>query len=1136
MNWTDKQLQAITERDKNILVSAAAGSGKTAVLVERILRLIIEDNVDVDRILVVTFTKAAASEMKGKIVKAIKKEMSNNPQNAAVLRKQLEKMPLASISTFHSFALNLIKRYFYIIDINPNLKIADETQTVVMKDRAIDKVFETFFEENDESFIEFLKCYSSHKTEDKIKESLLSIYEKIMAMTNPFGWLQDSVKSIEGYRDYKTTKVFEYVKRDIAKNLREAVTIKSEMIQILDGVNAAKMAASQSMDLEYIKEVMAKADEEDYETVRSLLNDFKPKQLRPAGTEKDDYAIVKELIMAKNNKFKDKIKELKENYFSDTIENIFGEVCGTHEHMQTLEKILLAFDREYRLAKDDKKIMDFNDVEHFAIDILKNEEVAQECRNKFRYIFIDEYQDSNFLQEEIINKVKREDNLFMVGDIKQSIYRFRLAEPDIFKDKYQAYAQNQINSTKIDLNQNFRSKGLVIDAINGIFEKIMSGYDENAALYQGAKSKEGYDFPVEMVLIEEAAEELEDETLADMKKAEIEALATVKKIKEIVGKKYYDHKNDEVKELSYRDIVILMRSLNKWGETFKEVFEKNDIPVFLNSDSGYFDTVEIKLMTDLLDVIDNSSQDIPLLGVLKSRVFDYSVDELIEIRLIDKKIPYNRALKLYAQEGSDEALKEKCKGTLNKLREWKELSRYTDIESFVWEVMKESGIYFYAATMQGGKQRQLNLRTFLDKTADYSKFGDNSIYGLLRYFDRVKKKVDVGQASLASEEDDTVQITTIHKSKGLEYPVVILPRLSSRFNKDNEADIELHKDFGIGLSNVDLEKKVTKRTVLQNVIHMKKDEENLEEELRILYVAMTRAKDKLILMANVKNIEEYKGKVATDMISKGCFLDYIYPNMPKSCTREIHMDTMNLTQFIKEEGHTSSNRAIMQSFINKANESDELSSEVSRILDYRYPYQKEMETKSKYSVSELNNKEIYGYINRVKTPVFEKREGKIKGAALGTVYHTIMEHIDFEKALSHSTKYIEDKIKTMTDEEIITAKEADAVDVQKIDGFFKSDIGIRAAKNKSVKEQTFTMIYNKEGIDTMVQGIIDCYFEEDGELVLVDYKTNYITEGIEELYKDQLSLYKEALEKATDKKVKESWLYLFEKNEGIKLI
>lgn len=1158
MKWTTKQAEAIETRDKNILVSAAAGSGKTAVLVERILRLIIEEHIGVDELLVVTFTNAAASEMKGKIISAIRKKIEEHPEDALFLREQLGNMYKTSISTFHSFALDIIRKYFFVIDMEPNLKVGEQTQTVLMKTAVIDEVFEEEFACNDKAFIDFLNRYGSAKDEQQLKTELLTLYERIMAMPEPWQWLHEAIESVKKYENYQDTELFSIIKADIGSGIQNITDIKKSIGDILDDAGAVNMAKKQVQDAEYLSQIKSIFNRGEYDLAFETLKSFKSSQLRAGKDEKEAYESVKPYIKMRKKEFDDALLYIKKTYMKESFEDMFKKVADTYPQLCQMEKLLINFHKKYSGAKLDKGIMDFSDIEHYAMQILKNDSIAEECRQKYRYIFIDEYQDSNFLQEAIVDKVKRKDNLFMVGDVKQSIYRFRLAEPDIFKERYCNYEKGERNSVKIDLNMNFRSKAPIIESINSVFEKIMEGYDEDAALYAGAPSKEGYDFPTELIVIDKStmedikSESSSDEELSEMKDIQLEAMAATKYIKKLVGTNIYDHKEDKIRPLTYRDIVVLMRSMKNKGRVFAEVLEKNEIPVFLDSSSGYFETVEVNLIMDLLKIVDNGNRDIPLLGVLNSPVFSFTVDELIDIRLLDKSLSFSEVFRQYAKAGKKAELKLKCKNTVVQLKKWKDKAKYTPIEEFVWSLIRESGIYRYAGTLSGGSQRQLNLRTFADKTAVYAGTGDNSVYGLLKYFEKLKSQVEVGQISLLSAEDDTVQITTIHKSKGLEYPVVIVPGMAALMKDESIPDVGFsHKDIGVAVTYADTQKKTFENTILQKVIKSRRKKENREEELRVLYVAMTRAKDRLILTGCVKDAEKYNMQISVSSAAKKCFLDYIYPYMTGNYAKRVIVGVDNLSGFVPEDNasyddRTENIKAFEKSAMDLM-ERNQIDDDISAVLSYEYPYENHFSVKSKYSVSELSGKNRKKSKNKARRKIQKHtaciggakktdEKTKLTGAALGTAYHTVMEHLDFVKASNTGESYIIKAMDVMEKKEIITTEEKDSVEVGKLNTFFKSDIGKRAALQNSIKEESFIMEYEKEGAKTIVQGVIDCYFEEKGEIVLLDYKTNYMTEGIEELYREQMSFYKEALEKAKDKKVKEVWLYLFEDDRAVRVI
>ena len=1152
MRWNERQRQAIEERGKNIIVSAAAGSGKTAVLVERILRLIIEENTRVDELLVVTFTKAAAAEMKERIAKAIKSKIKESSENREFLKEQLDLLPQASISTFHSFAMNVIKNYYYVADISPNLKTADETQVAIMKINAIEQVFaEEFDKENNKDFIRFMNHYSSHKTENGIKESLLKTYDKIMAMEEPFKWLHENVEVVQKYDDLSEVikqPIFKRLYEFYKKQVEQLLYLKSKVKEILLENGIVIMAEKQEKDIQQIKNVLdILSNNINIEKLKSAviaIENIKFAQLRPTNVEKDEYNIIKDEVGVFKTKASDKLKEIRALLDEGDLEKVFSNIKETYPYLKEIEHLLLSLDEKYSQMKLDKNVMDFNDMEHFALEILGNEQVAEECRNRYKYIFVDEYQDSNYIQEAIIAKIKRIDNLFVVGDLKQSIYSFRLAEPDIFRARYKEY-QTEEHSIKIDLNQNFRCKKNIIDGVNCVFENSMDDYDENARLYKGVTNDIKYDFPVKMLICEENFHEMDNEEyseLLEMKKVEMEATAVANEINNLVGKKIiYDSKQEVERVLEYRDIVILIRSVKSVGDVFQNILSKEGIPVFLNNNGGYFETTEISLLLNLLTAIDNPMKDLSLISVMYSCIFNFTIDELMEIRKEKRQGTFYSAVENYCENGTNEQLKNKVEAMILKLNKWQTEGNFKPLDEFVWNLIQESGLYLDAGLKNSGLQRQLNLRTFVDKTKVYLSLGENSIYGLLNYFEMVKSNIETGPVSLVAKDEDTVQITTIHKSKGLEYPVVIIPSMNKNFmSKNRDGIISVNRKLGVALKTYVKENGAMKDNILIKMIENMRKNDMREEEIRILYVGMTRAKDMLIMVGNVKEYQEALEKIKTEIEPKTyleCSLMPAHDNpetfkISAASKYEIFQD---MTQTEAEKNY----KGKVKNLLNK-DVSIQAIDLIDKKMNFEYPYMDELKIKSKYGVTELNKKnEIYS-TNEIIQPDFIKQEDNSKKSMAnvhyGNIYHTAMEYMDFSMAYSQGREYIEKLIISLKESGHLDDEEIKELSVSKLENFINSSIGKRAAKSTNCfKERQFTMQHEIDGYDTLVQGVIDCYFEENNEYVLIDYKTGKNREAATENYKIQVQLYKAAIEKSTGKNVKEGWLYFFGDNKALKV-
>ncbi len=1176
MNWTKEQAKAIELRNKNILVAAAAGSGKTAVLVERIKRLILEDKCSIDRMLIVTFTNAAASEMKEKIHRAINQAISEvgesgDKHDLIFLKKQLDMLPMANISTFHSFALEVIHRYFYLIDIEPNFKICDDSQQTILKGQAIDQLIEEYFEEGSSRFYDFLNKFSGDRNDRKLREMIEKAFDTIQSLPEPYMWLDEAVDSLNvSFKQFMDSAVINYIYRDLSESLDRAVKKLEENLQwtLVNCFEGAHELAVQDMSIaENLCNVCKSGD---FNRIKEALDNFKmpimsKKYFAPDKNSGDQTVLAEaKAFMEKNrNLMKDCVSSAKKAYFYDTAENLYEEVRQTYEDGRYLAMLIKDFRDIYNEKKKEKGLVDFNDIEHYAYQILKDEEAAGFYREKFKHIFIDEYQDSNVIQETLISTIKRENNLFMVGDVKQSIYKFRLAEPDIFQGRYQEYAQEMKTkgeaalSEKIDLNRNFRSKKPVIDFINTIFQRIMKGYDENAALYLGDPNGEMSDYIPKLFLASSPWDEESqpDEELKTLMKAEKEALAAVKIIRDCLGKPFFDSKQGRMRPLEKKDIVILMRGVKNYANMFYKILTENNLPAYVDDNDGFFDTIEINTFMSMLAIIDNEKQDIPLLTVMRSEILAYTIDQLVEIRLGKREGSFYHALAEYAQAGENIDLRIKCQNTFDKLKEWQQMSRILPLDELVWELMLSTDFYVAMGALPSGSQRQANLRALVEKAAGYSSAGDGSLYGFMKYIDAVKeKKVAMGQVKMVGEDDDTIRIMTIHKSKGLEFPMVLLSGFCRKLNYTTLGKgAAIHKDFGIGLPVVNYNESWYKTTIIQNVIRQKYHKEEVEEEKRVLYVALTRAKDILAILGICDDVPKEVQKVMDEFPK-----DYSYLTMTGKviCShKEGYGEIFNSDLVGISKGRK---RAASRALKIIDEQPGMVSRPVLERLTFAYPYEKELSIKSKYSVSELaasdadvkmaarggEQGEEESTISLVEPASFKVRQG-FTAAQIGTITHKVLEKMDFACAVSEGADYIAELLRKIVAEEFITDEEAKVVNVERLADFAASPLGKRIGASPAVyREKPFNLIREIDGSSTMVQGIIDCFFEEDGMWVLVDYKTTAIKSKeefnrrkgqIAHRYKMQLEIYREALEESTGKKVKEANLYLTNIGETIRI-
>lgn len=1164
MKWTKEQQDAIEIRNKNILVSAAAGSGKTAVLVERIKQLILRDQVPLDHMLIVTFSNAAASEMREKIIDAISRELdepSETPQKISFLRDQLNRIHRANISTFHAFSMEVIRRYFYLIDIEPNFRICDEAQKTILQAEAMEQLFSSLFESGSQDFIDFLCKFAVTKNDNAVKEMIFEAHSFIQSIPDSFAWLREQAEALScSKEEFENSAAFREIKGGIERNLTIAEGCFARAGEILDGQGIASLLPKWKLEMETLEVLRSGFEYLPFDEFGKLISNLKFQTYSASKDEKEAYEEIKESVSSLRDQGKSMIRKLSAQYFARPVAAYVEDMNRTCEDARYLCYLVEEFDRIYKEKKQNKGLIDFSDIEHYALAVLSREEAAAEYRDKFEYIFIDEYQDSNIVQETLIGKIKRGNNLFMVGDVKQSIYKFRLAEPEIFIGKYEAFKKNKNEfDVKLDLNKNFRSKGRIIEAVNDIFRQIMkkdiSGleYDDDAALYPGRPYEGALDYPVELQLVDDAQiEDLSvDEEIREMKKAEIEAFTAAQIIREAKGRMIYDAKRDEERPVANRDIVILLRSAKGYAEIYYEALMKEGIPAFMDASDGYFDTLEVEVFLNLLRIIDNRKQDLPLLSVLRSPMFGFSIEQMILIRVNSKEGPYHAAFKAYSVLGEESGLKDQCKSVLERIAVWKQEAALMPLEDFLWKLIRETGYYEYIGGIPGGSQRQANLRALVDKAVQFQNSQMKGLFGFINYIEAIKKRnVPMGQVKLLGENDDVVRIMTIHKSKGLEFPVVLVGGLGKRFNMDSDTyQVSLHKDIGLGIRFVDTENSCYKKTVVQTAVEQKKRRESLAEELRILYVAFTRAMDRLILLGTVKDAETaldaYAVKGTGDYAGAKSYLDFLIPALENTKIIFRRSNRKDIS-FRKEEAEQKKDdvRRMILAGIPEDAAGGQLKLEIQRRLGYEYGHREALRLKSKYTVSELGRMDGSGGETlkasaALDKPAFTREKSSFTAAEKGTILHKVMEQLDFRQPGA-----VREVVRDLVDRMILTEEEASVVSYEKILGFFDSEIGKRASRaEKLYKEVSFNIKKEMFGEKVIIQGTIDCYFEENGNYILLDYKSNYVGDPeddaeigrIAENYRVQLDLYRDALEKIRGVTVEETYLYLFSAGKGVRI-
>ncbi len=1185
MKWTEKQEKIINERGKNILVSAAAGSGKTAVLVERIKDLIIKDGVPLKSMLIVTFTNAAAGEMKQRIIDSINKELRQRED--PFLRDQIQNVYSTHISTFHAFAISILKRYYHIAGIDPSFNICPENKLEVFKNEALELLLESEFKKQDPNFIRFMNDYASSKSEDAVRTMILDTYNFTRTIPDPDEWLEKSVNDLNmNVSSFKNSEAFRSVLSQIAYNLRRALRKNESLIKYLTDNGVSSLAEKAVIDSEGIKSLINTLENDSFEIFLQNLGDFSMQRFTAAKAEKESYEEIKEKVKKSRDSLKKDVGYAKSLFPDGTVGPRVTEITETYPSALVLRDLVIKFARIFSGIKEREEVLDFNDVEHLALRVLADDDVSSEYKKKFEYIFIDEYQDSNYIQEAFIDRIKRENNLFMVGDVKQSIYKFRRAEPSIFISRYDRYGTEEDGSIRIDLNKNFRSKENIISCINSSFSHIMerelSGmdYDEKAYLYKGLDYDVRWDIPVDFYVVDSGKQNDDeaDERINEIQEGELEAHKIAEIIKSERGKIIYDVKKSIERPLEYRDMVILLRTVKNNASIIYETLMSHGIPTFADGGEDYLSTVEIETFVNLLRIIDNRRQDVPLVSAMYSPIFGFTTEELIRIRLPKKTGNYYSAFQGYMEDGPDEDLRIKCIEMNSRIDKWKRDESFMALDDFLWMLMNESGYYNYAGALIGGQQRRANLRALIDRASDYSAGKIRGLFGFISYIDTIdKNSIKMGQIKLLSENDDVVRITSVHKSKGLEYPYVILARLGKKFNKAaNSSKVRLAKDLGLALQWENYDLHAYKKTLLTRIINENADTEELAEEIRILYVAMTRAMDKLILIGSVNSgdkdiseiMEEYHDmdpETDLDIKSASSYLSLLLPLAEKMDLAPVLVSREEIGKHLyrEDETHIARTRILERieslkwdnsgvSGNGQAVGNEATAEEIDKRLNFEYPFKKSFEIKSKYSVTQLN--EIDKVPDKIMTyglgddltglvPEFLEGETPMTASERGTVLHTVLEKLDFKDALTQKgdPEYIEDFLESLWEREILSKEERDSVSLTALKYFIDSDIIKRAAASDNIqKERPFNLMREIDGEQIIVQGIIDCYFEENGKYVLIDYKSNYVIKGdtkdqerIRAMYEKQIALYREALAAITGREVSEAFLYLTGTGETI---
>lgn len=1186
--WTKEQEMAINKKDSNILVSASAGSGKTAVLVERVISTCIEQKVDIDKLLVVTFTKASASELKEKLYNAIYSKLKDNPADKFI-KRQLSLISRSNITTMHSFCLDLVRSNFYILDIDPNFKICDESQEKLLKNKAVQKVIEKLYQEYNEklntddiNLYDVLELFS--QKEDLFMEELLKIYNFSQSFPYPMQFLKESIDVYNISNLDSDLSDFEFGKNQIDECLGDLNILKKRCEKFIEKLQYDDDFLSYidvlKNDINFLDSIILN-NNISWDFLYDKLNpDCISNNPRYKGT---NLLLKDEVMYFRNKVLKDSIKKMSQNICKKS-RDVLLENKRAYGYLQYIFEAVKRIDENYLKLKKSKNLLDFSDIEHFALNLLverKDEKVnktdiAKQFEQDFYEVYTDEYQDTSYVQEAILNSISKDNNRFMVGDIKQSIYKFRQAIPDIFNQKYIAYPilenlESDGKNYKIILDKNFRSRKTVLDSINYIFEKIMSmkngdcEYSNIETLKNGNKDfvdMDLQDYKTEINIINlnksnKTSSEV-DEFLEDNKSFEIEAIQianTIDKLKEDF--KVYDTKKKEFRNIKYKDIVILLRSAKEKSLILEKVLKERKIPVFCDTTSSLLESDEVKFVLSFLRLLDNPLQDIYLASVMYSIIGNFTLDELISIRNENKNVNlfYNVLSKKSSLE-SKESLSREDEVILSKINEFLELlNKFNDyknilnVSQLITRIYKETNLYYEFSMEENSNIRKANLDMLVDFAIKFEQNEAKNLASYIDYIDNMRSKDDsTNSAKIIGENEDVVRVMTIHKSKGLEFPVVILADTSKSYNfKDKSSTILLHHKLGVGIDIVDKEYKISYPSVIKKAISSAIDMETRSEELRLLYVAMTRAKEKLIIFSTVKDYSKFKEKELV-FYEKDKIDPYLI-SKNNSYFENIHMclgqDSANLfcVNIINAADVLKSSCAMENTNIYEKLESINLDdidlSDVQKTLNYEYPYKEYTESEKRISVTSLKKEKnlVANISNNIseKYSIDEVINKKITPEKRGTLTHFVLEQLDYN---IKSSLELENYINQLVDKNIISNEDVKNINKDSIIEYLNSELAEKIRKSTYVRKEEEFILKDEKISLSQIQGIIDLYFiNENSNIELVDFKTDRLNKDEEfiENYKVQLDTYAYALEKITGKKVEQKHIYSLYLNKDIKL-
>ncbi|MDQ0351727.1 ATP-dependent helicase/nuclease subunit A [Alkalibacillus filiformis] len=1201
MKWTDEQASAIYEAGKDILVSAAAGSGKTAVLVERIIQKMLDehDPFNIDEMLVATFTNAAAQEMKNRVGQALEKALEDNPESHH-LKKQIALLQRANISTLHSFCMNVVRKYSYQLDLDPSFRILDQVESEMLKKDVIQEVFEEWYGKEgyeQEKFFRFVDSFSNDRNDEQVEELVLKVHEFALQNPKPFEWLDALVAmyDVDEEAPLDELRWMPYAKADIKEVLEAAMFDVNQALDVAQDVDGpAHYVEALEQDKEQIQLVIAAVG-----GPWSNMRDQVLANKKFATLSRKKYECDPELqkqVKSIRERYKKKFTDMAERWFNRDPASFVKDLRKLVPHVEQLVAVVKEFHSKLEAEKREQGALEFADLEHYSLDVLLAEEatmddlkpsdVAKQYQNQFREVLIDEYQDTNLVQETILQLLTGDEqagHLFMVGDVKQSIYGFRHAEPSLFMTKYKQFQDEAEPSMRIDLAQNFRSRHEVLASTNYIFRQLLDEqvgemeYEKDAELIYSNQIYETLtdsDVDTELHILSREEEEEPDESdeWKYLEKAQIEARAYAKKIQSWVGTDdnepmyIIDKETERPRPVRYSDIVILMRS-KTWFGTVVEELKQLGIPIYADLSAGYLEAIEVQVMLNVLKTIDNPKQDIPLASVLKSPIVGLNEDELAQIRLHGRKESFDVAVKNYMKSGENADLMRRLERFFSMFEQWRKQAKYGALSDLIWQIYRETGYYEFVGGTPGGKQRQANLRALYDRARSYERSSYRGLFRFLRFIEKMEERGDdLAAARALGEQEDVVRLMSIHTSKGLEFPLVILGAADKDFNtQDYKKRYLLHKDLGFGAKYMDVDNRIMYKTFPFEAMTVAMKREMLAEEMRVLYVALTRAKEKLVVMGTVNDYSkrvqkwlevgahQYWVLPAHMRSDQANYMNWIGMSLvrhemadalhegavpaqvPESIRRDDskwnvvvdHAREYENPEFITVQRNDTLERAIKEWDVSQIQDKTEQFDEVDHRLTYRYEYPSSQSHRAKQTVTELKRirqeEDEYSATDflrkqmksSLKRPRFMQQDVKtLTKAEIGSAMHAVMQHLPFDRDWDQAS--LEEFVSGLVFKEILTDEEAEVIDYDAILHLFDTKAGQLLNVAEDVRrELPFTMelkvkeVYPDWQDDTnesvLIQGVIDCLMNVEGKWYLVDYKTDTIVGDVNDKQVDRLA-------------------------------